>query len=516
MKILTTRTMRLLEAAAVEEGLDYLRLMENAGSAAARHIRRLDGLPGRNAVILCGKGNNGGDGFVIARKLLEEGFAVTVILLCGRPVSAQAREMLSRIEHTDVILLDLETEPYVAANAVREADLLVDAVYGIGFHGKLPDYMRSLFRLVNATDAATIAVDIPSGLDGDTGLYDPDTLLADQTITFTAMKPGLLSPKAASVCGRVEVAAIGIDPRLIEQFTAEQSIIDWDMVAPCFPAREADSHKGTYGTVLAVCGSFGMAGAAMMAVRAAQRCGAGLVRAAVPRSIYPVAAAALPEAVFLPLPETGNGTLSMAAASPLRAGLRSADAVVLGCGLGTGGTVEAVVADVLKNAACPVVLDADGINCAAGHIDIGKTTRTNRTPLVLTPHPGEMARLLGCTISEVQANRMDIARRFAEEQQVTLVLKGNKSLVAAPGKPLLVNTTGNPGMSVGGSGDVLAGMIASFLAQGMEPYQAAMCAVHLHGLAGDRAASRLSQHAMLPTDMLEELGGLFLNLENKG
>ena len=510
MKVLTARSMRLLEAAAVDEGLDYLRLMENAGSAAARHIRQLDSLPGKKVVILCGRGNNGGDGFVVARKLLEEGFSVTAVLLCGRPESSQSKEMFSRIQHTDVTILNLETEPYVVSSAVREADLVVDAVYGIGFHGELPDYMRSLFRLVNSTDVLTVAIDVPSGMDCDSGLCDPDTLLADRTITFTAMKPGLLSPKAAAACGQVEVASIGIDSRLIVQFTSDQSIIDWDMVSHCFSPRAADSHKGTYGTVLAVCGSYGMAGAAMMAVKAAQRCGAGLAVAAIPRSIYPPMAAALPEAVFLPLPETEEGRLCMAACPELRRRLRSADAVVLGCGLGTGGAVEAVVRDVLAGAACPVVLDADGINCVAGHIDIRKTTRA---PLVLTPHPGEMARLLGCTIEEVQANRLETARRFAEEHQVVLVLKGSKTVVAAPGQPTLINTTGNPGMATGGSGDVLAGMIASFIAQGFEPYRAAMCAVHLHGLAGDRAAARLSQHAMLPTDLLEELGGLFLNLE---
>ena len=502
MKVLTARGMRLLEAAAVEEGLDYRRLMENAGSAAARRIRTLEGLIGRNAVVLCGSGNNGGDGFVVARKLAEENFAVTAVLLCGQPKSAQAREMYSRMEGLGVSVLNLETEPYMAASAVREAQLVVDAVYGIGFRGDLPDYMRPLFRQVNA--------DVPSGMDCDTGLCDPDALRAERTITFTAMKPGLLSAKASAFCGTVEVVGIGIDERLIDQFTSAQSIIDWDMVAPCFQPRPADSHKGTYGHLLSVCGSYGMAGAAVLAARAALRCGAGLVTAALPASVYPLAASSVPEALFLPLPETGDGRLAMAAREQLRERLPRCTAVLIGCGLGSGGQVPAVVEDILHSASCPVVLDADGINCVTQHIDIRKTTQV---PLVLTPHPGEMARLLGCSIEQVQENRLETARRFAEEQQVILVLKGNKTVIAAPGQTLLVNTTGNPGMATGGSGDVLAGMIASFIAQGMDPYRAAMCGVHLHGLAGDAAAQRLSQHAMLPSDLLEELGGLFLRLE---
>ena len=276
MKVLTARGKRLLEAAAVEQGLDSRRLIENAGSAAARRIRTLDSLSGRTAVILCGSGNNGGDGFVVARKLAEENFAVTAVLLCGQPKSAQAREMYSRMEGLGVSVLNLETEPYMVASAVREAQLVVDAVYGIGFHGDLPDYMRPLFRQVIAAEAITIAIDVPSGMDCDTGLCDPDTLVADRTITFTAMKPGLLSAKSSAVCGTVEVVGIGIDERLIDQFTSDQSIIDWDMVAHCFQPRPADSHKGTYGHLLSVCGSYGMAGAAVVAARAALRCGARL------------------------------------------------------------------------------------------------------------------------------------------------------------------------------------------------------------------------------------------------
>ena len=499
MKILTARDMRLVEAAAVAGGLDYPRLMENAGSAAGRMIRSRYEVRGRKVSVLCGKGNNGGDGFVVARKLMEAGAEVTVVLLCGKPATSDAADMYARAVGIGAAQCNLETEPYVAMTAVREAEMLVDAVYGIGFHGRLPDALRPVFRLANQSEFSA-----------DSGVYDEDTIRAEYTVTFTAMKPGLLVHGASELTGPVEVAQIGIDPALLDQYAPSQTIVDWEMVRACFLPRPLDSHKGTYGRVLAVCGSVGMAGAAMLAVRAAQRCGAGLVAAALPRSLYPAVAGQNLEAVYRLLPETSDGLVAAEARHLLREELGRASAVLCGCGLGRGDSVTAVVEDLLAQASCPVVLDADGINAAAGHIHIGKTARV---PVVLTPHPGEMARLIGCRIEDVQQNRVETARSFAEEQKAVVVLKGYQTVIAAPGRAVLLNKSGNPGMAAAGSGDVLAGMIASLIAQGMEPAQAAMCGVHLHGLAGDRAAARLSQHAMQPSDMIEELGGLFSNLE---
>ncbi len=509
MKVLTAEKMRQLEEAAVASGLDYRRLMENAGSAAARVIRSRYEVQGKAVTVLCGSGNNGGDGFVIARKLTEEGAQVTVVLTGEPPRTPQAREMLSRISPSLLDPISLEKDPFDANSAAREADLIVDAVYGIGFHGRLPDGVRALFRVLNGLPAPKVAVDIPSGLYCDTGEADEDTLAADVTVTFSALKPGLLSGKQAALCGRVEVVSIGIDEALLDQFTSEQTLIDEGMVRACFPPREADSHKGTYGRLLLVCGSYGMAGAAMMATEAALRCGVGLAALALPRSVYPIAAARLCEPIFVPLPETEKGQLSPTARPVLRREAEKSDALLIGCGLGGGEEVRDVVADLLTHASCPVILDADGINAFAGHIDKLKTA----CPLILTPHPGEMARLMGVTTAEIQNDRMTFARRLAADTGAVVVLKGHRTLVAAPGREPLVNVTGNPGMSTGGSGDVLAGMIASFAAQGMTPEQAAMCGVYLHGSAGDAAAARLSQHAMLPTDMIRELGGLFSNLE---
>ncbi len=273
----------------------------------------------------------------------------------------------------------------------------------------------------------------------------------------------------------------------------------------CFPPRQTDSHKGTYGTLLSVCGSYGMAGATVLAAKAALRCGTGLVVSAVPESVYPITATALPEAVFAPYAKGG-----VKAATELLPWLRKATALLCGCGLGQNRESVELTEALLCEAPCPIVLDADGINAAARHIHMLETVHA---PLILTPHPLELARLLSCTVAEVQSNREQIAKQAAWRHSATVVLKGHRTVVASPTGEVWVNSTGNPGMAVGGSGDVLAGMIAGLLAQGLAPWDAARAGVYLHGAAGDAAAARLSQHAMLPSDMLDELGRLFLKLE---
>ncbi len=276
-------------------------------------------------------------------------------------------------------------------------------------------------------------------------------------------------------------------------------------VTSYFPPRPADSHKGTYGTLLSVCGSYGMAGAALLAAKAALRCGTGLVVAAVPNSIYPIIATALPEAVYAPYREES-------AARELLPRLASATALLCGCGLGQNTAAVELTAALLAQATCPVVLDADGINIAARHILLSETVRA---PLILTPHPRELSRLLCCTVDDIQCDRRAAVQEAVRRTGGTVVLKGHRTLVAAPDGRIRENTTGNAGMAVGGSGDVLAGMIAAFVAQGMAPFDAACVGVYLHGMAGDRAAARLSQHAMLPSDMIDELSGLFLTIEQQ-
>ncbi len=284
-------------------------------------------------------------------------------------------------------------------------------------------------------------------------------------------------------------------------------MMQWEEIRRCFAPRVPDSHKGTYGTVLSVCGSYGMAGAAALASKAALRCGAGLVIAAVPETIYPIVSAQIPEAVFAPYADGG-----VKAAKQVLPYAQRASALLIGCGLGQSYEAGELIAALLENATCPIILDADGINWLARHISI---TETMQAPLIITPHPMEMSRLLGCSVEQVQQDRRAAAREATQRTGAVVVLKGHHTVITTPSGKEWVNPTGNPGMAVGGSGDVLAGMIASLAAQGLSPEDAARCGVYLHGAAGDRAAERLSQHAMLPSDMIEELSGLFLQLEQQ-
>ena len=490
MYVLTTAQMQAVERAAILDGLEELRLMENAGSAAAKLIRSLYDIRDKSVVLLCGKGNNGGDGFVIARKLMDEGAKVTVILTCGYPVSESAKERLSIIRNSDIEQISLEKEPYIAASSIRNASIIVDAVFGIGFRGLLPDSLRSTFHVINKSSVPVIAVDVPSGINADTGEADPDTLKADLTITFTANKAGLVTPSGAVFSGDVHVVSIGIDEKLLKPYLSGQAEITFDMVGNCFKKRKDESNKADYGRLLTLCGSRGMMGATMLSVRAALRCGTGLVLSALPASLYPIAASNLCEPVFCLLDETARGDFTLSSRIEMRKQSNTADALLIGCGIGKSAGAAALVLDCLKNIECPIVLDADGINIAARHINKLKTVRA---PVILTPHPGEMARLTGLSIQKIQENRVETARNFAGETGAVVVLKGHQTVIASRGHPVLINTTGNPGMATGGSGDVLAGMIAAFLAQGMNPRDAAMCGVHLHGLADDRAADYRSQ-----------------------
>lgn len=512
MQVLTAQEMRQAEISANEIGLEPIRLMENAGSAAARIIREQYVVANMDIVILCGSGNNGGDGFVIARKLLEHGAKISIILPGDMPSTSQAMQMAERLRQLPIPVHHWQQNPQGALAALQSAKLVVDAVFGIGFRRFLPEGMRGLFRCMQNITAPIVSIDIPSGMNADDGHCDPDTVRAAHTITFTALKPALTMSDNAPLYGKVHVVDIGIPATIWQAYAHTPTTIDKGMVQAHFPTRPANTHKGTYGHVLAVCGSYGMAGAAILAVKGALRCGAGLVSAAIPRSIYPMVTTAQPEAVCLPLPETDKGYLSLPARSVLRQALPKATAILIGCGLGQTEETTAIVQDLLQNATCPVILDADGINVMAEHIDKRKA---RKAPWILTPHPGEMARLCGISVEEVEKDRAAIARRYATDHGVWVVLKGHRTLIASPDGDLLINPTGNPGMATGGSGDVLAGMIASFAAQGMTPTAAAMCGVYLHGLAGDGAAARLSQRGMLPTDLLNELPYLLLKMENR-
>lgn len=509
MKVLDAAQSRQLEERAVQAGLRLLDLMENAGAAAVRFLRKKYDLNQKRCVVLCGKGNNGGDGFVAARRLEECGAKVIVVLMEGEPATDNARHMYSLLGGTGVKVIRYEDNAPYVPQMLESSDFILDGVYGAGFHGSAPLFMEPVFQAASQSRGVTLALDIPSGANCTTGAVEGPCVMADYTVSFSTLKNGHLLQPAKGCCGQVVVVPIGIDTALISSQESSLEVPGQETALAALKPRNPESNKGDYGRLLCLCGSEGMTGAASMSVRAALRSGAGLVNAVLPRELYPLVAAHAQEAVYTLLDFNASGGLTSEAQGRLAQALARSDALLLGCGLGTGKTAAELLRQCLLGAEKPIVLDADGINLAARNIDILKTVKA---PMVLTPHPGEMARLTGRTVAEIQLHRLETARAFAREYGVVLVLKGAGTIVASPSGRAWVNITGNPGMAKGGSGDVLAGILASLLAQGCGPEEAAAAAVWLHGTAGDRCAQRLSQTAMLPTDMIEELPGLFSEL----
>lgn len=512
MKVLNCEQSRELEKKAVDAGMSYLELMENAGAAAVRFMRKKFSLTNKQAVILCGKGNNGGDGFVAARLLSEYGAQVSVLLVDGYPVTEIAKTMFSRLRGTAVRIVNYSDNADTADRLISDADFVLDAIYGTGFHGSAAQSLLRPFQAVRNSSAVVIAVDMPSGANCETGAVEGECIKADYTVTFSTLKNGHLIRPAQEFCGEIAVAPIGIRSEFINGQEHSFEVTEQADVHSFFSRRSPESNKGDYGRLLCLCGSDGMAGAAVMSAKAAVRCGAGLVNVALPRSIYPIVASQVIEPVYTLLDYDQEGNLQDGSRAAFFQAFSAASACLIGCGLGKIEKTAELVCRLISESQIPLILDADGINILAENINILKTAHA---PIVLTPHPGEMARLLKTSVKDVQSHRLEYARNFAKEHNVILVLKGAGTLIAEPNGMAHLNMTGNAGMAKGGSGDVLAGMMASFLAQGMEPVKAAVGAVYLHGAAGDRCAKELSQCAMLPTDIIEMLPGLFLEIEQE-
>ena len=508
MKIYTEQQMRAAEQMAADAGMAFLRLMENAGSACASEIKKRTH-SGQRIALLCGKGKNGGDGFVIARKLCEAGYsAVAVLLAQGNPADADAQYMLDSLRGTSVSVYDL-TQNETASQMIGQADVLVDAVFGIGFHGEVREPLASLFRQVNAAEATVFSVDVPSGMACDSGALPGVCVQADYTLAISAGKLCHVLQPAAAQCGKVRLVRIGVEDTHYKAAPYVAYSLSEKEVRAVFPNRPAVSNKGTFGKVLCIVGSRRYAGAAVLASRGALRSGAGLVYTAFPDAAYAAVAPNLIESPLLPMPSDSEGRFALSAVPQLIEAMQGMQAIVLGCGLGQSAGMAELVQTVLEHAECPVILDADGLNAVSGNIDILRKATCKR---ILTPHPGEMQRLTGKSIEEIQSDRMGTAKAFAAEYGVTLVLKGANTVVAnGKSGAVFLNTTGNSGLAKGGSGDLLAGMIGGFAAQGV--HFPAETAVYLHGQCGDVAADRLSARGMLPTDAAEMLPHVLLRLE---
>jgi ADP-dependent NAD(P)H-hydrate dehydratase / NAD(P)H-hydrate epimerase len=503
--VLTAAEMRHADRRTIEEiGLPGPVLMENAGAAVARLID--ERFPSaRRVVVLCGKGNNGGDGFVIARRLLAR---QPDVLLLGRrtDVKADARVHLGAYERSGGGLTEVpDVEAWSAVrDRVLAADLIVDALLGTGLEnapaGVVGAAIRDLATLGALPRIPVVAVDIPSGLASDSGDVSWDTVHATCTVTFGAPKHGHVLPPACDRVGDLMVADIGIPPAVLRERT-QLFLLEAADAAAALPRRAPASHKGDYGHVLVIAGSVGKTGAAALCAAAALRAGAGLVTVATPGPALPLLVAALRrEAMAEPLPLTEGGVLGKDAIDRALALAESRDVMVLGPGLG-----HAFVRELLAQSTRPMVIDADGLNAVApGPKNPGAVALLRRSaPTVVTPHPGEMARLVASSTAEVQRRRLETARHFAIDSAAAVVLKGYRTLIAGPDGRTAVNPTGNPGMASGGTGDVLAGIIGARLARTPDSWSAAITGVYLHGLAGDLAAAARGEEALLAGDLVD-------------
>ena len=490
MKIAMTAEIKELERRAIEEyGISPLVLMENAGVEVVRQIEQLLGdLHNKKVCIFSGKGNNGGDGFVAARHLYNQGTKVKVFLLGGRhEMKPEAAANLAIIERMDIDVMEIagERDWDKARLASSFADCLVDALVGTGFSGSAEGLLARLISLLNRSGKPIVAVDVPSGIRADNGLVGSEAVKAVHTITFGLPKPGLFLYPGAAYSGSISVADIGLPLGLLREEAIRQSLLLAEDVKKMLPQRKADAHKGECGHVLLIAGSEGYAGAALLAAEGALRAGAGLVTLAVPRSIYQIVAAQSVEVMVQPLPDEGAGFIGLEALVRLAELVENADVVAVGPGLGRREETLAVIKDLLESLPCPAVIDADAL---AAFADSGKLALQMKSPPVLTPHPGEFSRMTGLSISEINASRVVVARRFAEEWGAVIALKGARTIVAFPDGEVNVNLSGNAAMASGGMGDVLTGMIAAFIGQGLSSQDAALTGVHVHGASGDRAA----------------------------
>ncbi len=481
MDVLTKEQIKVSEENAVHNGaFSFLELMKTAGNKATEIILQNINVKNKKVLVVCGNGNNGGDGFVIAQNLKNTEAFVSVLLPLGAPITESAKYYFSLLSGVEIIN-DLQ----------EEYDIIIDALFGIGLNRPLSDSVIGLINKINLQNAYKVAIDIPSGIESDSGKILGGCINVDLTVTFIALKPCFMLPPATDFTGKTVVADIGVHPIGFTYKTIKE---------PILPKRKTNSHKGTFGTATLICGSYGMAGAAILSTRACLRSGVGIAKCVIPKSIYGIMTSAVPEAVCVISKQTRNGTFK--ASLNIEKALDKATALLIGCGMGNNKQTQKLVAKLLEKTKIPTVIDADGINALVSNINVLKKTNA---PIILTPHPGEMARLCGKSVAEIEQNRVKYATDFAREFGCIIALKGANTVIATPDEQAYFNICGNPGLATGGSGDVLAGMIVSYLAQSFEPLEAVKTAVYIHSATADKIAKIKGERALLPSDIIEAL-----------
>ncbi len=506
VRVLTPEEMAEIDRAAVEiAGIPSLELMENAGRAVAQAAgRMLSESSGRSVAIWCGTGNNGGDGFVAAHYLVQDYSVDVCVFLVGgfEKLKGDAKVNFEKLEASGVEVSEIKSDEQVSDFIKRSPrfDLIIDAIFGTGFRGTAAGVHALAIRAINEYGAPVLSVDIPSGVSGDTGAVTGPAVVAERTVTFQNPKVGLVQYPGAAYAGELEIADIGIPAYLLDEILdSEIYLLDEDFAIDILPLRAPDAHKNSCGSVLIIGGSTGLTGAVALCAQACLRAGAGVVTVGIPENLNLIMEIKLTEVMSAPLPDTGRGSLSIEAVDRALEVSDNFDVVAVGPGLGRDLETVQFVREFLGKLNKPLVLDADGLNALVGATNI-LSEKENDT--VITPHPGEIARLMNVSVKEIQSDRVSTVLKAVEDWKCVVVLKGAGTLIAEPEKRVYVNSSGNPGMATAGMGDVLTGCIAAFLAQGLPPFEAASAGVFIHGYAADLSAALNAAQGMIARDVI--------------
>lgn len=500
--VVNTKQMAEAELRSERRGVSRVRLMQNAAAGCMGYLKeRLGRVDEYSFVLLCGSGNNGGDGVELAFLLRESGAAVTVVYTDKIPDTETARACMRR-HSSELDSLFAAQNTGAALKAMENADVMVDCVFGTGYHGELPPAAAELFDHAAGCKGFKLSMDIPSGINGSSGVIAAHSFKPDVTLVLGAVKTGLLNYPCSDFCGERAVIDIGIGEDCYVEY--EGRLTD-DGIYEMLPERKRGANKGSFGKLLNAAGGESYMGAALLSSKAALRVGTGLTTLASVSEVVRAAAAAVPECVFLKLPTAADGFISAEAVKPLEAAAENVTAITAGCGMGNRKETAEIICALLKAGKCPIVLDADGINSVSGNINVLKD---NDRPIILTPHPGEFSRLTGYSAAQIQADRLNKAKSFASETGTVVLLKGADTVIASPDGKAFINTSGNNALAKAGCGDVLTGIIGGLAAQGTDPFYSAVLGAYIHGRAADNLVRRTAAAAVLAGDIVEELGSV--------
>ncbi|HEY9061951.1 MAG TPA: NAD(P)H-hydrate dehydratase [Pseudobacteroides sp.] len=507
MKVATPEQIGRMDDETINKiGIPGIVLMENAALKVVEETTRSIGaMEGKKVIVLAGKGNNGGDAYAVARHLNNLGAYVSVYITSKKSeVKSDAQINLKIIENMNIKTVEV-VDKNILSEIKRElecCDAVIDGIFGTGFKGQVTGIIEEIVKLVNDSSKYVVSIDIPSGVNGETGKVLGKSIKAHKTVTFTFPKTGLLISPGCEHTGELVIADIGIPKSICDAVNMKTTLIDKEHVSDIIPKRIKESSKGNYGRVLIISGSTGMTGSGCLCAKAALRSGAGLVYLGVPAVLGNIYSAQLVEPIVIPFEDKGKEHFSKESAKDILKQMEKMNVAAIGPGISCRQDIIELVQEILVNASVPIVLDADALNAVSKDAAILKKAKV---PVVVTPHPGEMARLMGMSISDIQNDRIKHAGDFSAQYNVITVLKGSKTIIAAPGGRIYINPTGNPGMSTAGTGDVLTGIIAGFIGQGFTPEDSAVAGVFLHGLAGDMAAHKKGQYGIIAGDLIEEL-----------